>query len=186
MSAIKSVTVYCASSNDIDPAYRALAQRLGRAVASRGWRLVYGGGEVGLMGEVSAAAHAAGGKVLGVMPKFLKDIEGANPSIEHWFVDTMQERKKILLDEADAFVVLPGGIGTLEEAVENLSWSKLSLHRKPMAFLSEDGYWAPFFELMSHIIKGGFSPESMMHLIADTTTPEAALDALENRVMVLG
>jgi len=121
-----------------------------------------------------------------VMPYFLKEIEGTNGDIEHWFVDTMQERKKILLDEADAFVVLPGGIGTLEEAVENLSWSKLSLHRKPMAFLSEDGYWAPFFMLMDHIIKGGFSPESMMHLIADASTPDGALDALEERVLVLG
>jgi len=186
MSAIKSVTVYCGSSSGVNPANVELARKLGVAIAKRGWRLVYGGGNVGLMGQCSSAAHAAGGKVLGVMPYFLKEIEGTNGDIEHWFVDTMQERKKILLDEADAFVVLPGGIGTLEEAVENLSWSKLSLHRKPMAFLSEDGYWAPFFVLMDHIIQGGFSPGSMMHLIADTSTPEEALDELVKRVLVLG
>jgi len=117
MSAIKSVTVYCGSSSGVNPANVELARKLGVAIAKRGWRLVYGGGNVGLMGQCSSAAHAAGGKVLGVMPYFLKEIEGTNGDIEHWFVDTMQERKKILLDEADAFVVLPGGIGTLEEAV---------------------------------------------------------------------
>jgi uncharacterized protein (TIGR00730 family) len=185
MQGIRSVTVYCGSSNDVDVAYLDLARRLGRTIAERGLRLVYGGGGVGLMGQVAGAAHEAGATVLGVMPKFLLDIEGTLDGVEHRFVDTMHERKQILFDEADAFIVLPGGIGTLEEAVETLSWAKLSLHRKPMAFLSEDGYWAPFFHLVDHIIAGGFAPASFRRLIAETDSPEAALEALDARAIVL-
>jgi uncharacterized protein (TIGR00730 family) len=185
MSAIRSVTVYCGSSGDVEARHLDLARRLGGAIAKRGWRLVYGGGNVGLMGQTAIAAHRAGGKVLGVMPQFLRHIEGELTDVEHLIVETMHERKKILFDEADAFVVLPGGIGTLEEAVETLSWAKLSLHRKPMAFLSDNGYWKPFFELIDHIIDGGFAPASFRDLLADTHTPEAALDAVQQRVLVL-
>jgi uncharacterized protein (TIGR00730 family) len=185
MPGIASVTVYCGSSNDVDPTYMDLARRLGVAIARRGWRLVYGGGNVGLMGQVASSAHGAGGKVLGVMPNFLLAIEGTHPEVEHRLVETMHERKLIMLEEADAFVVLPGGIGTLEEAVETLSWAKLSLHHKPMAFLSENGYWAPFFHLIEHTIEGGFVPASFRHLMADTATPDDALDALVARAIVL-
>ena len=99
------------------------------------------------MGEVASTARDNGGKVLGVMPHFLRDLEGVLDGIENRYTDNMHQRKQALLDEADGLVVLPGGIGTLEEAVETLSWAKLSLHRKPMAFLSENNYWAPFFSL---------------------------------------
>jgi uncharacterized protein (TIGR00730 family) len=185
MPGISSVTVYCGSANGVDPGYGALARKLGAAIAARGWRLVYGGGNVGLMGQVASAAHDAGGTVLGVMPNFLLAIEGTHPDVEHRFVETMHERKLIMLEEADAFIVLPGGIGTLEEAVETLSWAKLSLHHKPMAFLSENNYWAPFFHLVDHMIEGGFLPDSFRHLMADTSTPEAALDALQQRAIAL-
>ena len=185
MTPLRSVTVYCGSSNDVDVAYLDLARRLGQSIAARGLRLVYGGGGVGLMGQVAGAAHDAGAEVLGVMPQFLLHIEGTLGDIEHRMVDTMHERKQILFDEADAFIVLPGGIGTLEEAVETLSWAKLSLHSKPMAFLSEDGYWAPFFNLIDHIIAGGFAPASFRRLIAETASPEEALDALSARFIAL-
>ncbi len=185
MSGIKSVTVYCGSSNGVDPSYVGLAQRLGKAIAKRGWRLVYGGGNVGLMGQTATSCHAAGGKVLGIMPRFLQNIEGHLETVEHRFVDTMHERKQILFDEADAFIVLPGGIGTLEEAIETLSWAKLSLHRKPMAFLSENGYWAPFFDLIDHVIEDGFAPASFRDLLAEVSTPEDALAALSDRVIAL-
>jgi uncharacterized protein (TIGR00730 family) len=185
MPSIKSITVYCGSSNDVDVAYLDLARRLGRAIAGRGMRLVYGGGNVGLMGQVALSAHEAGGKVLGIMPKFLRDIEGDLSVVEHWLVDTMHERKKLLLDEADGFIVLPGGIGTVEEAVETLSWAKLSLHSKPMAFLSENGYWAPLFHLVDHMIEGGFLNASFRRLMADTTTPADAIDALDSRAVAL-
>jgi hypothetical protein len=186
MPGINSITVYCGSANNVDRAYLDLARRLGVAIARRGWRLVYGGGDVGLMGETARAAHAGGAKVLGVMPRFLQSLEGVLDSVEHRLVDTMHERKQILFDEADAFVVLPGGIGTLEEAVETLSWAKLSLHRKPMAFLSENGYWAPFFHLTDHMIEGGFVPASFRDLMADSASPDEALDDLVDRAMVMG
>jgi uncharacterized protein (TIGR00730 family) len=185
MPGISSVTVYCGSSNDVDPKYLDLARRLGNAIATRGWRLVYGGGSVGLMGQVSTAAREAGGSVLGIMPKFLLSVEGTDERIPHRYVDTMHERKQILFDEAQAFIVLPGGIGTLEEAVETLSWAKLALHRKPTAFLAEDGYWAPFFHLIEHMIDGGFVPADFRRLMADSRTPEEALDDLVQRAIVL-
>ena len=185
MPGIKSVTVYCGSSNTVDASYLDLARRLGKAIAARGWRLVYGGGSVGLMGQVAVSCHEAGGKVLGIMPRFLQNLEGHLEIVEHRIVETMHERKQILFDEADAFVVLPGGIGTLEEAIETLSWAKLSLHRKPMAFLSENGYWAPFFDLIDHVIEGKFAPASFRNLIAEAFTPEDALEALVTRAVVL-
>ncbi len=185
MSRISTVTVYCGSANGVDPRYLDLATRLGAAIAARGWRLVYGGGDVGLMGATARTADKAGGRVLGVMPKFLQHIEGILTGVEHRIVDTMHERKQILFDEADAFIVLPGGIGTLEEAVETLSWAKLSLHRKPMAFLAEDGYWAPFFHLIEHMITGGFVPAEFRNLMADSRSPDEALSDLEHRVIAL-
>lgn len=185
MTGITSVTVYCGSSNDIDPSYIALARATGEAIARRGWRLVYGGGHVGLMGATASAAHEAGGRVLGVMPRFLQSVEGILTTVEHRIVDTMHERKQILFEQADAFIVLPGGIGTLEEAVETLSWAKLALHRKPMAFISENGYWAPFFHLIEHVIEGGFAPASFRDLIADVRSPDEALTALETRAVRL-
>ena len=185
MPGILSVTVYCGSSSEVDPKYLDLARRLGKAIAARGWRTVYGGGNVGLMGQVASSAKESGGKVLGVMPHFLRQLEGVLEGIENRYTDNMHQRKQALLDEGDALVVLPGGIGTLEEAVETLSWAKLSLHHKPMAFLSEDGYWTPFFHLVDHMIDGGFLPASFRMLMADTSTPEAALNVLHERAIVL-
>lgn len=186
MSGIKSVCVYCGSSDDVDPAYLDLAKRLGEGIAKRGWRLVYGGGTVGLMFAAANAAHEAGGEVLGVIPKFLQRIEGNFEAVPHTVVDTMHERKRLLFDEAEAFVVLPGGIGTLEEAVETLSWAKLSLHAKPMAFLSENNYWSPFFELMDHIIKDRFAPSSMRELVIDANSADEALDTIRDHYINVG
>lgn len=185
MSGIKSVCVYCGSSNDVDPTYIDLAERLGRAIADRGWRLVYGGGTVGLMFAAANAAHKAGGEVLGIIPQFLQRIEGNFESVPHIVVETMHERKKLLFDEAEAFVVLPGGIGTLEEAVETLSWAKLSLHAKPMAFLSENDYWGPFFDLLQHFVRDQFAPRSMLDLVVDVSNPDDALVELYNRYVAL-
>jgi uncharacterized protein (TIGR00730 family) len=185
MSGITSVTVYCGSASGADPRYPDLARRLGKAIARRGWRTVYGGGNVGLMGQVAMTARDSGGKVLGVMPHFLRELEGVLDGIENRYTDNMHQRKQALLDEADGLVVRPGGIGTLDEAVETRSWAKLSLHRKPMALLSENSYWAPFFHLVDHLIEGGFLPESFRALMADTNSPESALDALHERAIVL-
>lgn len=185
MSGIKSVCVYCGSSNDVDPAYIKLAEALGTAIAKRGWRLVYGGGTVGLMYAAAHAAHVAGGEVLGIIPKFLERIEGNYEAVPHIVVDTMHERKKMMFDESEAFVVLPGGIGTLEEAVETLSWAKLSLHAKPMAFLSENDYWSPFFELLRHTVRDKFAPSSMLDLVIETTDATKTLDELDSRYVAI-
>ena len=186
MSDTKSICVYCGSSNDVAPAYLALATALGTALAERGLRMVYGGGGVGLMGACAAAAHAAGGDVLGIIPRFLLQKERIFEEVEHRIVENMHIRKQMMFDESDAFIVLPGGIGTLEEAVEILSWGRLGLHAKPMAFLDEDGFWSPFFELMDHIIGGKFTPEDFRDLLVQSGTPDGAIEALLDRMIVIG
>jgi uncharacterized protein (TIGR00730 family) len=180
-----SICVYCGASNTVNEKYIRLAETLGKELAARELRLVYGGGGVGLMGACARAAHDAGGEVLGIMPKFLLQKERIYTEVEHRIVDDMHTRKMMMFDEADAFIVLPGGIGTLEEAVEILSWARLGLHAKPMAFLDEDGFWAPFFELMEHVIAGGFIPEEFRGSLVHATSPAEALSALDARRVVL-
>lgn len=149
---ISSVCVYCGSSNAADPAWLEAAAALGRALAAEGLRLVYGGGGVGLMGACARAAHGAGGQVLGVMPRFLAGREIVLDEVETIIVTSMHERKIRMFEAADAFVVLPGAIGTLEEAVELLSWRRLGLHAKPIVFYDPDGFWRPLFELFEQFI----------------------------------
>jgi uncharacterized protein (TIGR00730 family) len=179
---IRSVCVYCGSSETTKPEYLDLAARFGRALAARGLRLVYGGGSVGLMGRCAKAAHGAGGDVLGIMPRFLERREIVLEEVPHRMVDTMHERKHIMFEEADAFVVLPGGVGTLEEAVETLSWARLGLHSKPVVFLSEDGFWAPFFALVDHTIAANLTPASFRDAVKNAVSIEACFAALESRV----
>jgi uncharacterized protein (TIGR00730 family) len=170
--------VYCGASEDVRADYIVLAQRLGTQLAASGIRLVYGGGGVGLMGACAKSAHAAGGAVLGVMPRFLLEKECVFEEVEHVLVDDMHTRKMRMFEEADAFVVLPGGIGTLEEAVEVLSWARLGLHNKPVAFLDEDGFWTPFFDLMAHIIDGRFTPASFKSALVHSNSPLGAVESL--------
>jgi hypothetical protein len=155
---ISSVCVYCGSSNAADPAWLEAAAALGRALAAEGLRLVYGGGGVGLMGACARAAHAAGGRVLGVMPRFLVNREVVLDEVETVIVTSMHERKIRMFEAADAFVVLPGAIGTLEEAVELLSWRRLGLHAKPIVFYDPGGFWRPLFELFEQFIADRLVP----------------------------
>lgn len=185
MKKISSICVYCGASDTVDPQYIRLAEQLGRELARRDIRLVYGGGGVGLMGACARAAHESAGEVLGIMPKFLLQKERIYKDVEHRIVDDMHTRKQMMFDEADAFIVLPGGIGTLEEAVEILSWARLGLHAKPMAFLDEDGFWTPFFDLLEKIIQGGFIPEDFRQAMVHSREPGEAVDALLDRVVVL-
>lgn len=150
--AIGSICVYCGSSNAADPAWLSAAGRLGRDLAAADIRLVYGGGGVGLMGTCARAALSAGGRVLGVIPEFLLDREGAVPGVETVVVQSMHQRKIRMFEEADAFAVLPGAIGTLEEAIELISWRRLGLHEKPIAFWNPDGFWAPLFSLFDTFV----------------------------------
>lgn len=150
---LKSVCVYCGSSNAADAAMLADAATLGEAIAGAGLRLVYGGGGVGLMGACAQAAHDAGGKVLGIIPDFLRGRERPLQDVETVVVDNMHQRKMMMFDHADGFIVLPGGIGTLEEVIELLSWRRLALHEKPILFYSPGGYWDPLFQLFDHMIE---------------------------------
>lgn len=181
--ALKSVCVYCGSSNTTKPEYLGLATRFGAALAARRLRLVYGGGAVGLMGRCAKAAHEGGGDVLGIMPRFLERREITYQDVPHRMVDTMHERKHVMFEESDAFVVLPGGIGTLEEAVETLSWARLGLHSKPVVFLAEDDFWAPFFALMEHTVAANLTPASFRDTVADVRSIEDCFAALEARAL---
>ena len=179
MKTMTSVCVYCGSSTSALAAHLDLADRFGRALAQRSVRLVFGGGSIGLMGACARGVRALDGAVLGVIPSFLTAIEPPFVDCELRVVDTMTERKKILADEADGFVVLPGGIGTLEEAVETLSWRRLDLHAKPLVFLSEDGFWDPFFHMIEHITEANLLPPSFRGCIGRARTIEDAFAQLE-------
>ena len=157
-ASIRSVGLFCGSSVGFDPGWSEAAAEFGRILAGEGLRLVYGGGAVGLMGACAKAAIGAGGEVLGVIPEFLGLPEVAYEAAELVVVPSMHERKARMFQEADAFVVAPGGVGTLEEAIELLSWSRLELHKKPIVFLDLGGFWRPLFELIDHIVRQGFTP----------------------------
>ncbi len=174
----RSVCLFCGSSETADPKYTEAARAFGEGVAARGWRLVYGGGGVGLMGASARAAHAAGGRELGVMPEFLRSRERLFDDVETLVVGSMHERKQIMYDESDAFVVAPGGIGTLEEVIELLSWKRLDLHGKPVIFLDIDGFWQTLFRLMEHTVEAGMTPASFLQAWTVCRTVDEALDAL--------
>jgi len=155
---IKSVCLYCGSSNAADPDFLEAAAEFGRLLAAEKVRLVYGGGGIGLMGAAAKACHNAGGKVLGVMPEFLRTREVLYDEVETTVVRSMHQRKLIMFEESDGFVVMPGGVGTLEEIVELLSWRRLDLHRKPIVFFNAKGYWEPYFALMRHTVEQKLTP----------------------------
>ena len=180
----KSVCLFCGSSETVQPEYLEAARAFGEATANAGWRLVYGGGGVGLMGASARAAHAAGGRVLGVMPGFLRSRERLFDEVETLVVPSMHERKTIMYDQSDAFVVAPGGVGTLEEAIEVLSWKRLDLHAKPVIFLNLNGFWDALLAVMDHSIEEGMTPESfrqawtVCHTVADAIEAVRASDDL--------
>jgi hypothetical protein len=167
VSAPSALCVFCGARFGADPAYRDLAGRLGRLLAENGVTLVYGGGGVGLMGVVANAALAVPGEVVGIIPRFLLDREAGHPDLtETVVVETMHQRKLAMFERAEAFVVLPGGIGTLEEFFEVLSWRTLGLHSKPIAILDIDGYWAPLADLLKGVVQGGYAaPTHLDHVV---------------------
>src|SRR5437764_819991 len=157
MPNIRRLCVYCGSSGAVDRQYREAASELGACLAAAGIGLVYGGGRVGLMGLLAEAALAAGGEVIGIIPARLRDLEVAQTNAtELVVVDSMHERKRQMAERADAFAILPGGIGTLDEMFEILSWKQLGLHRKPILLVDIGGYWAPLRALLDHIVERGF------------------------------
>jgi len=175
---LDSVCVYCGSSDAADPAWLADAAYLGAALARDGLRLIYGGGGVGLMGACARAAHEAGGRILGVMPRFLATREIVLEAVPTVIVGSMHERKIRMFDEADAFVVLPGAIGTLEEAVELLSWRRLGLHAKPIVFHSPRDFWKPLFALFDQFIAADLIPPEFTSCWATVDSVEAIVPTL--------
>lgn len=178
---VRAIGLFCGASKGRDPRHMALATRFGRTLAEAGLKLVYGGGGVGLMGAAAKAAHEAGGAVLGVIPDFLRAKEVVYDDVETVIVSDLHTRKKIMADASDGFVILPGGVGTLEEVVEILSWGRLGLHQKLTVFLDEDGYWDTFFAMLDHQIATGFTPPAMMDLIGRAGSPEEALARFAGR-----
>jgi uncharacterized protein (TIGR00730 family) len=175
----RSVCLFCGSSDLSNPAYTEAARAFGRLTAAAGWRLVYGGGGVGLMGASARAAHEAGGRVLGVMPGFLRSRERLFDEVETLIVPSMHERKTIMYDQSDAFVVAPGGVGTLEEVIEVLSWKRLDLHSKPVIVLNLDGFWEPLLAVMEHSIAEKMTPASFRQAWVVCDTVEAAIAAMQ-------
>lgn len=157
MTQIKSICVFCGSANGRDPAYVAAAERLGADMAGHGIRLVYGGGNVGLMGATARAVMAAGGKVTGIIPEFLMQRERMLDGVDDLhIVPDMHTRKRMMFEAADAFVTLPGGIGTLEEVVEQLTWAQLGRHKKPIVLADIGGFWQPLVEIIHHMNREAF------------------------------
>ncbi|HEY0107316.1 MAG TPA: TIGR00730 family Rossman fold protein [Rhizomicrobium sp.] len=175
------ICVFCGSSSGARPSYAQAAQQLGGMIGRRGHSLVFGGGRGGLMGIVARAAHAAGAKVLGILPDFLRRIEiPLEPEAEDLvIVPDMQIRKQKMLAASDAFVVLPGGLGTLDELFEVLSISQLKAHDKPIVILDTEGFYAPLWPLLSHIVREGFAHRNIEALFHIAATPEAAMDRIE-------
>ena len=177
----KSLCVYCSSSDRLDPRYFAVAEALGRALVARDWQLVYGGGNVGLMGRLAKSVKSAGGCVVGVIPEFMKAKELAFDQADELItVLTMRERKMLMETRADAFVALPGGWGTLEEMMEILTLRQLDVLRKPCVFFNQDGFYDDLFRFFERMVAEQFNKPSNLRLFTVATTVDevfAQLDA---------
>ncbi|WP_025899159.1 TIGR00730 family Rossman fold protein [Sneathiella glossodoripedis] len=157
MTNITSLCVYCGSKMPADKAFAEAARELGLELGRNNIQLVYGGGHVGLMGITADATLEAGGQVIGIIPGHLHDIEVSHENLtELHVVDSMHTRKMMMFDRSDAFVVLPGGLGTLDETFEMITWRQLKLHDKPIILVDYKGYWTPFLQLIDHMIEAGF------------------------------
>lgn len=171
MTQLSSICVYCGSSAGDDPIYAESAERLGTAMGEAGLGLVYGGGAIGLMGITARSVMAAGGHVIGIIPQFLKEREVMLETAHELVVtEDMHERKRIMFERADAFVALPGGIGTLEELVEMMTWAQLGQHRKPVLIANINGFWDPLIALLRHMADAGFIRNGfeVSYLVANT------------------
>lgn len=181
MSTMKRVCVYCGSSHGASPRYAEVARALGTTLAARGIGLVYGGGRVGLMGEVADAALAAGGEVIGVIPDILRGREVDHRGLtELHVVDTMHTRKAKMAELSDGFVALPGGVGTMEELFETWTWTQLGGQDKPLGLLDVDGFYAPLVRFLDHLVDEGFVRPEHRGILQVATSPEEMLARLES------
>ncbi len=182
MNTIRSICVYCGSSPGRDDVYIKAGHLLGRSIAKAGLRLIYGGGTKGIMGAVADGALRAGGKVTGIIPRFLMNKEATESALtrldELQITDNMHQRKHAMFEKSDAFVALPGGIGTVEEIVEIMTWAQLGHHRKPIVYANVNGFWDPMLSLIDHMRAEGFVHTS--HLVQPLVVedPEAIVAAI--------
>ena len=168
-----SICVYCGARPGADPRYMEAATELGQQIGKNGWRLVYGAGDVGIMGEVARSAQSSGAETVGVIPTHLVGAEVAKTDLNHLIItETMHERKKVMFMNADAVAVLPGGAGSLDEFFEVLTWAQLGLHSKPVALLNVAGYWGPLVALIDNVIGQGFAEPSLKGLISVSESVE--------------
>ena len=176
-----SVCLFCGASETADPTYTEAAYAFGKVAAEAGWRLVYGAGDVGIMGEVARAAQGAGATTMGVIPTHLMGAERGKRDVTQFVItEDMHERKKVMFMNSDAIVVLPGGAGSLDEFFEVLTWAQIGLHKKPIFLVDSEGYWQPLEALLAHIVAQGFADASMLRLytsVPDVGSLETALRA---------
>lgn len=179
MIALSSLCVFAGSRKGGHPAHALAAEALGKEIARRGIRLVYGGGDIGLMSVVARAVLAAGGRVTGVIPEFLQAWEVGDPGVDELVVvESMHARKRIMFERADGFVILPGGIGTLDEMLEIISWKQLQQHAKPVVVVDVNGYWRPFAALIDAVVSGGFGHHAITELFTLVPSVAEVFDAL--------
>jgi uncharacterized protein (TIGR00730 family) len=184
---MKNICIYCGSSVGAAPEYAETARRLGRVLADRGVGLVYGGGRVGLMGIVADAVLEGGGQVVGVIPSSLATEEVAHNGLtELHVVADMHQRKALMARRSDAFLTMPGGIGTFEEFFETLSWAALKLHHKPLGILNVAGYFDPLLALLDHAVAEGFLRPKHFGLLITSDHPDALIEAMLGRMSAGG
>src|SRR5689334_10353424 len=163
MATVQRLCIYCGSAGRVSETYRQAARDVGAALARHGIELVYGGGRIGLMGLCADAAVGAGGRVTGIIPRHLHDVEVGHHGLTRLLVtESMHERKRLMFEMSDAFLVLPGGLGTLDETFEMITWRQLGLHDKPIIVIDVDGYWRPFQAMVQHIIDQGFARPAVL------------------------
>ncbi|MDD1012996.1 TIGR00730 family Rossman fold protein [Pseudomonas rubra] len=178
---VRSICVFCGASTGVNPAYREAAISLGRSIAERGLTLVYGGGAVGLMGIVADAAMAAGGEVIGIIPEALKNAEIGHTGLTRLeVVDGMHARKARMAELSDAFVALPGGLGTLEELFEVWTWGQLGYHAKPLGLLDVNGFYSKLGSFLDHVVEEGFVRPQHRAMLQLADSPAELLDAMDN------
>ncbi len=174
-----SVCVFCGSRDGNAPEYVAAARDLGRSIAEAGWRMVYGAGDVGLMGAAARAAQEANGSTFGVIPVHLMAREVAKRDLGQFIItENMHERKKVMYMNSDAIAVLPGGAGSLDEFFEVLTWRQLLLHAKPIYLLNTKGYWAPLVKMIEHVVDEGFADKSLLTYFQSVDDVPALMEAL--------
>ena len=184
MPKLRSLCVFCGSRNGVNPHFQVAATELADQLASRGIRLIYGGGGIGLMGIIAKRVMEQGGEVTGVIPKFLQVAEVRFDGVTETIVTaSMHERKQAMFDRSDAFIALPGGLGTLDETVEMMTWRQLQRHEKPIAILNLDNYWDPFLDLIDHAVMEGFAGKDVSDELIVADGVNEALDALERALV---